>query len=484
MDIKALIPELIFTLVSMFILLLGAFIKGQGGRLLAGIALATLLANLPLMVWLSRQGRLDVLGIFVMDDYAVFLKVLITVVGIVLTFLSMHYLRFNKLQEGEFYSVLLLVVLGAMAVVSSADLTTVFVIFSLISISTYMLIGIARVDISANEASMKYFVLNLFATAVLLLGMSWLYGITGATKFGEISQQLLDRAGLLARSSIPALMLALLLSGFAFKATAVPFHMYAVDVYQGAPTPVAAFLAAGSKVAALAILARMLISGLMPVSGKWAILLWALAVLSLVGGNVTGWVQTNARRLFASASIIHVGYILAGLGLMGWMADPEAREDILARTVFYLVVYAFTITGAFAALSACGRDGKQVQELGDLEGLIRRNPALAVALTLLIASLFGVPVTGGFVGKYYLFTSAAIYGAPWLTALGLLSTFAEAFLYFRVIRAIYSRGEASGEKLAYPRIALISCVVVILAAGVLPWFLLVWARAAVASLFY
>ena len=495
-NIKVLTPELVLTLVSMFVLLLGASIKKQGNRLLGGIALLALVVNVPLLFWLSRlnlplyvRAHSETIGIFVVDSYALFFKALFTVLGIILVFLSMYYLKNKKLQAGEFYSVLLLTLLGVMAVVSSVDLTTMFVVFVLISVSTYMLIGIARLDIKANEASLKYFVLNLFATAILLLGISWLYGITGSTKFPEISQQLAGRTAVLSNSFIPTLMLSLLLAAFAFKLTAVPFHAYAIDVYQGAPAPVTGFLAAVSKVAAFAILIRLLFGGLNVglLTGKEAGLLWVLGVFSLIGGSITLWVQSNIRRLFASASVIHAGYILIGLG-MAIKSGADASE-YLPQVLFYLVAYAFAIIGIFSALSAFRSDGTQPEKAEDLRGLIRRSPALAIGITLLVASLAGIPGTAGFMGKFYILKMAWGTGAYWLGVLGLLVLHAEAIMYIRFLKVLYSRPGESSEPLSSPRIAIFACVTILLVAGILPLVagvfpnaLLDWAKLAVGSL--
>jgi len=497
LNINALIPELVFTFAAMFVLLLGAFIKRRGNRLLGGIALVTLVANLLLLYWLSLQGKIEVLsggepgagdyipGIFVVDSYALFFKVLFSLLGIILVFLSIHYLKIKELQAGEFYSVLLLTLLGAMAVVSSTDLTTMFVVFVLISISTYMLIGIARLDVRANEASLKYFVLNLFATTILLLGISWLYGITGSTKFPIISQQLSEHTAVLSNSFIPILMLSLLLAGFAFKLTAVPFHSYAVDVYQGAPVPVAAFLSAVSKVAAFAILIRLLFSGLhvSPLSGKETALLLALGVFSLIGGSITLWVQTNIRRLFAATSIIHAGYILIGLGIAS-ATSGEAANESLAKVLYYLVAYSFAIIGIFSSLSACRSDGTHPERIEDLRGLIRRSPALAIGITLLVASLAGIPGTAGFMGKFYILRMAMENGSYWIgfAVLGLLALHAEAIIYMRFLKVLYSRPVESSESLEVPRAVIFGCAIILLAAGVLPGTLLGWTTSAVSSL--
>jgi NADH-quinone oxidoreductase subunit N len=505
-NIKALIPELVFTLVSMFMLLLGASTKKRRNKLFGGIALATLVANFHLLLWLSRQGTpIEVLGsgmpgganyepgIFAVDGYALFFKAIFTLLGILLVLLSVYYLNIKKLQTGEFYSVLLLALLGVMAVVSSVDLTTMFVVFVLISISTYMLIGIARLDVNSNEASLKYFVLNLFATAILLLGISWLYGITGSTKFSIISQKLVGRSGVLSNSFIPTLMLSLLLAGFAFKLTAVPFHSYAVDVYQGALPPVTGFIAAVSKVAAFAILIRLLFSGLNAelLSGKVTGLLWALGIFSLIGGSVTIWFQTNIRRLFAAAGIIQAGYILIGLGIARATSGEVVGESV-AKVMFYLVAYAFAIIGIFAALSACRSDGTHPEHIEELRGLIRRSPALTIGITLLVASLAGIPVTAGFMGKLYILKMALGNGFYWLAVLGLIAIHAEAIIYIRLLKVLYSRLPARGtqtgpkessESLASPRTVIFACVIILLAVGVLPKMLLNWATLAVGSLF-
>ena len=282
----------------------------------------------------------------------------------------------------------------------------------------------------------------------------------------------------------------MLMAGFAFKMTVVPFHSHLVDVYQGTLTPI---IAAVSKVAALAILIRLLFSGLNAdlLSGKQAYFLWALGAFSLIGGSITLLVQTNIRRLFAAASIIQVGYMLIGLGI-ATKSGADANE-YLAKVMFYLVAYSFAIIGIFAALSACRRDGTHLENTEDLRGLIRRSPALAIGITLLCASFAGIPGTAGFMGKLYVLRMVSGGGFSWQTVftprmvywLGLLIIIhIEAIIYTRLLKKVLlGRPSESAESLTSPRAVIFACVIILLVAGVLPNTLLGWAKLAVGSLF-
>jgi len=378
----------------------------------------------------------------IVDGFATFFRGLVIVVGALTVLSSMAYIERERPASGEYYAVLLFCLAGQCLMASSNELIVIFLGLEIASIASYVLAGYLRDDPRNNESAIKYFLLGSFATAFLLYGVAWIYGITGSTSLTEI------RAALLTPDGPPSLLLlgtsaALIFVGLAFKVSAAPFQVWAADVYQGAPAPVAAFLSAGPKAAAFAVLLRVYMTAFGPAGEAWGPIVWTVALATMVIGNFAAIVQSNVKRLLAYSSVAHAGYVMVAVA-----AGSDAGA---AAVMFYLAAYAFMNIGAFAIVTHFARRGERYVEVNDFAGLARKQPVVAALFTIFLLSLIGIPLTGGFFGKFYVFTAALQSGLVGLTILGLLNSAVAAYYYLRilVVMHFHEPGE-SMEELAPP----------------------------------
>ncbi len=333
----------------------------------------------------------------------------------------------------------------------------IFIGLEISSIASYILAGYLRDDKRNNESALKYFLLGSFATGFLLYGIAWIYGITGSTNLVEIRRALLIDPG-------PSLVLtgaaaALMFVGFGFKISAAPFQVWAPDVYQGAPAPVSAFLSVGPKAAAFAILLRTFLTAFGPIADRWQPFVWACALATMVVGNFAAIQQTNIKRMLAYSSIAHAGYVLVAV---------TAHSGIgAAAAMFYLAAYAFTNFGAFAVVTYVARKGEKYTRIDDFAGLSQRQPMMAAMLAIFLLSLIGVPLTGGFFGKFYIFKAALDANLVWLTVLGLLNSAVAAYYYLRVLVVMYMKDPEAGQDPLPPADAALKIAVYGSAAGTL-----------------
>jgi len=410
----------------------------------------------------------------VLDDYALFFHIVICYAAALIVLLSMDYLRRAGAESGEGYGLILFSTAGMMVLASANDLIVVFLAIELMSLSLYVLAGLFKRRREAGEASMKYFLLGVFASAFLLYGIALVYGATGTTNFDRI----VVAVGAGPRDRLFLIGLGMLMVGFGFKISSVPFHMWAPDVYQGAPTSVTALIATGSKAAVFAALIRLLVAGLRTIQPDSTALLWALAALTMTVGNVVAIAQSNLKRMLAYSSIAHVGYMLVGLVAGG---APGA-----GAVLFYLLAYTFTTVGTFGVIALCERAGQEAVEVRDYAGLGRRHPLLALTLGLFLLSLIGIPPLAGFVGKFYLFGSAVRAGYVWLAVIAVLNSAVAAYYYLRVIVYMYMQEpEAASASLAPSfagGLALAIALIGIVLLGVMPAPFADLAQAAVAPL--
>lgn len=479
LELRPLVPALIVTLTGMALLLAQAFAGRDRGGPWTGLSLAGLLAALASTGLLAtgRGGGGAVGGVYAADGFALFFHALLLGIAVVAVLLSPGYLRATGVAGGEYYALLMFCVVGMLGLVSCLELVSLFVALEIMSVSLYAMAGLHRDRLESQESAMKYFITGAFSSAFLLYGIALLYGVSGSTMLGRIG------AAVTARSAgeaalLPVLAVGLLLVGFGFKVASVPFHMWAPDVYEGAPTPVTAVMAAGVKAAAFGGLMRVLFQAVPSLAPDWRPAVAVLALLTMVVGNLGALAQTNVKRMLAFSSVAHAGYLLTAL-----VAAPgQGAEAIL----FYLVAYAAVNLGGFGALAALARDGREPLSLGDLAGLAQRRPALAAALTLFLVSLTGVPVSAGFVGKFYLFSAAVNAGYLVLALVGVLVSVVSAYYYLRVVVAMYMRepvGEDTWARVGpLPATGLAVAAAVVLGFGVHPGPLLEWARLALRSL--
>jgi NADH-quinone oxidoreductase subunit N len=437
-NIAALAPTLVLLGAAALVLLLDLLPPRHDKTHLAVVSLAGVIG--ALLVALTRWGR-DERGfrdMVLLDNYALFVDVIICYAVALVILLSMDYLRREGIPSGEYYALLLFSASGMMLMASANDLIVVFLALELMSLCLYVLAGFFKQRLESTEASMKYFLLGAFASSFLLYGIALTYGATGTTSLDRI---IVAAAGASGRDVMFHVGLALMLVGFGFKISAVPFHMWAPDVYQGAPTSVTTLIATGSKAAAFAALIRLLLGALRGAQAEWGPLMWALAVVTMTLGNVVALAQSNLKRMLAYSSIAHVGYMMIGLVAGG---VPGA-----GAILYYLFAYTFTTAGTFGVLTLCARAGEEAVEVQDYAGLARRHPLLAGMLTLFLLSLVGIPPLAGFVGKFYLFGAAVQHGFIWLAVIAVLNSAIAAYYYLRVIVYMYMREpEGTGATLA------------------------------------
>ncbi len=477
-DLRPLIPAMLVALTGVAVLLAQAFTPPGRSTPCARLSLVGLGGAL-LSVWLLARGpgRGAVTGGTVAaDDFALFFHALLLSIAVVVVLLSPSYLRAIEMDRGEYYALVLFSVVGMLGLVSCRELVSLFVALEIMSVALYGLAGMRRTRVESQESALKYFVTGAFSSAFFLYGVALLYAVSGSTALDRIAVALgaLPPGG----TSMAVLGTGLLLVGFGFKVASVPFHMWTPDVYEGAPTTITAFMAAGVKAAAFGALLRVFLSGLPAVADHWRPAVAVLAIVTMVVGNFAALAQTNLKRMLAYSSVAHAGYLLTAL-----VAAPALAVEAV---LFYLVAYAAVNLGGFGVFAALAHRGREPLSLSDLAGLSDRRPAIAAALTVFLVSLAGVPVSAGFVGKFYLFGAAVSGGWTVLAVVGVLMSVVSAYYYLRVVVAMYMRdplGEDDwGGVAPDSALALAISVAVVLILGVYPAPLLALARQAAQSL--
>jgi NADH-quinone oxidoreductase subunit N len=474
-SLSTILPVLIVIGTACLVLLLDLLPPRHTKDHLASVALGGVVVALLANVWLWGREDRAFRDMVVLDGYVSFFNVVICYALALILLLSMDYVKRTGAESGEYYALVLLSGSGMMLMAAAADLIVIFLALELMSLSLYVLAGMFKTRLASSEASMKYFLLGVFASSFLLYGVALVYGATGTTQIDRVGSAL---AG---KPSDPLLLIGLgmMLVGFGFKISAVPFQMWAPDVYQGAPTSVTALIATGSKAAAFAALIRVLLSGVPSVQPDWSALLWGVSAVTMTAGNVVAISQSNLKRMLAYSSIAHVGYMLIGIVAGG----PNGAGAVL----FYLLAYTFTTVGTFGVIALCQRTtGEEAVDVADYAGLGRRNPLLAAVLTLFLLSLIGIPPLAGFVGKFYLFGAAIRGGYVWLAVIAVLNSAIAAYYYLRVIVYMYMRepeGAAAGWAPSFAGgLALAIALAGIVILGVLPAPFADLATAAVAPL--
>jgi NADH-quinone oxidoreductase subunit N len=417
---------------------------------LAGAVLALVATRYPL--WYPGTAYS---GLFRADDYSLFVHWIVGGVAALAILGSASYLQRESCDAGEFCALILFATAGMGVMAGAQELLTAFIGLEMSSISSYILASYKRDSPRSNEAAMKYFLLGSFATAFFLYGIALTYGATGTTRLDLIAKSTGDPAGTLLK-----LGLGFIFVGLAFKVAAAPFQFWTPDVYEGAPAPVTALLSTGPKAAAFALLLRIL-ANVEAAGGLWFWALWVAAALSMFAGNIAALVQTNIKRMLAYSSIAHAGYILAAIAAA---AATEQYESGIAAALFYLVTYTLVKLGAFLIVAQLGGAGERHVAIEDFAGLARRQPAMAACLSLFLLSLLGLPVTAGFLGKFYVFNAALESNLIWLAVLLGLNSVMAAYYYLRVIVVMYMR-EPKQEIAAEPVPWTLSLVLWISAAG-------------------
>ncbi|MBI4268028.1 MAG: NADH-quinone oxidoreductase subunit N [Chloroflexi bacterium] len=460
--------------VAIAVILLDLFVGRKG--VLAIISLLGILVagGFTIAMW-GNSPQAIFNNMLAVDNFAIFFKLLFLGIAALVILASTDYVSRLARFQGEYYALILLSALGMMLMAATTDLIAIYIALELTSISLYVLVGFLK-DAKSSEASFKYLVVGAIASAVLLYGMALIFGVTGQTQLGDIARAIQSMA-LTDVSGNPALILgvAMLLAGFGFKIAAVPFHMWVPDVYEGAPTPITAYLSVGSKAAGFAILLRVFFSTFgIPewLSMNWGLVFAVLAVIGMTVGNITAIPQANIKRMLGYSSIAQAGYLMVGLATMGVGAATNVRGQ--SGVLFFLASYAVANLGAFTAIIAFSNRMKN-DLIEDYAGMGKRSPLLALALTFCLISLIGMPPAAGFMAKFYIFNGAVQQGLLWLVIIAVLNSVVSAYYYLRVVKVMWFGTPASEEKVPSSgalRIALsLSCAGVLLL-GVLPGFAL------------
>jgi NADH-quinone oxidoreductase subunit N len=435
-DYVRILPEIIMTVAGALIMLLEGLLGENKKRNLAVLTFVAFAAALVSAVAANANPGLSFSNMLIVDGFATFFRVLVIAVGILSLFSAVQYLKREHAESSEYYALLLFSVTGQCIMVTANELIMIFIGLEISSIATYILAGYLRDDKRNNEAALKYFLLGSFATAFLLYGIAWIYGTTGSTNLTTIRIALLtpgsERNIILAGTAA-----ALMFVGFAFKVSAAPFQIWAPDVYQGAPAPVTLFMSAGPKAAAFAVFLRVFMTAFGPITNRWEPFVWASALLTMIIGNFAALMQNNIKRLLAYSSIAHAGYVMVAIA---------AHSQIgVAAAMFYLAAYAFMNIGAFAVVTHFSRQGEKFVNVEDLAGLGWKQPVTAGLFAIFLLSLIGVPLTGGFFGKFYIFKAALDSNLVWLTVFGLLNGAVAAYYYLRILVVMYMKepGEAT-----------------------------------------
>jgi NADH-quinone oxidoreductase subunit N len=443
LDMARFLPEILLTIFGTLLMVLDPVMHRRSSNLFGHLTLLGLAAALGASLYAGTEPGPAFGGMLVVDGFATFFRVLVIGAGMLTVLASYRFLQRESAEPGEYHSLLLFSLAGQCLMAAANDLIIVFIGLEISSIASYVLAGYLRDDKRANEASLKYFLLGSFATAFFLYGVAILYGSTGTVRLDQIRAVLNGP-----NAPFPVfvtLAAALLLVGLGFKVSAAPFQVWAPDVYQGAPTPVAAFLSAAPKAAAFAVFLRIFTTALEPIGPAWEPLAWGSALLSMTIGNFAALLQSNIKRMLAYSSIAHAGYVLVAL---------TARSDTgTSAAMFYLAAYALMNLGAFAVVCHLSGKGERYLTLDDFSGLAQKQPFTAAMLTIFLLSLIGVPLTGGFFGKFYIFHAALESHLVWLTVLGLLNSAVAAYYYLRVLVMMYMHepGEAVADAEPLPR---------------------------------
>jgi NADH-quinone oxidoreductase subunit N len=440
-DFYYILPELVLTAGALLVLIADVLLP-RGSKLLPTITVLALGATLASLIPFANTHVEVAHGLIAVDQFALFFKVVFLGAAALTVLMSVRYLEIEGASPGEYYFLILCATLGMMIMAGGIDLIATFIGLETMAVSFYILTGFIKPNQRSNEAAVKYFLLGAFSLGILLYGMSLMYGLSGTTNLRIMA------TAFVGQERDPRLVLAVMLvvAGIGFKIAAVPFHMWAPDVYEGAPTPVTAFLSVGSKAASFAMLLRIFLEGLPSMSADWRILFEALAVVTMTVGNLAALTQTNLKRMLAYSSIAHAGYLLMGVVA----GTPRGVTAML----IYLLIYAFMQLGAFMVIIMMRREDVVGDELKDFAGLYLRHPLAAFAMLFFMLSLGGIPPTAGFMGKFWLFGAAMDAGYVWLAVIGVLNSAVSLYYYLRLVVFMYLKAPGGGsEPKATPTLA-------------------------------
>jgi NADH-quinone oxidoreductase subunit N len=439
------LPELVLTIWGVVVMLIEPLLPERGSHKSLGIfAFIGTLVAIGASLYQANYPGWGWFNMVRVDEFSIFFHVLICAISAIVILASFEYLETQQIRGGEYYGLILFGTVGMVLMSSAVELVLIFIALEISSISTYILAGFRRRAATSAESSIKYFLLGSFATAFFLYGVALMFGATGSTSIYTISQALqagqvvVDGNAVSVSHGLAYVAVALMFVGLGFKVASAPFHIWTPDVYEGAPAPVVALMSTGPKAAAFAVLLRILFGAALDAGNAWFWLVWISAALSMTLGNLGALLQTNVKRMLAYSSIAHAGYLLVAFA---------ARRDIgIAAAIFYAASYAAMNVGAFAVVSHFSRSGERYVNLEDYSGLGKSSPVLAATLTIFLLSLIGIPATGGFFAKFYVFNAALKSDLVWLTVIGLINSGVAAYYYLRVVVVMYMYEPEPGEE--------------------------------------
>ena len=420
------LPEMTLAGAAMALLLFGVFLPRERARLVGWLAVLALVAAMVLVIATPATGQQAFAGLFVVDRFARFMKLLALGASALSVLLSLDYVEREHMARFEFPILMLFATLGMMLMISANDLIALYLGLELQSLPLYVIAAFQRDSLRSTEAGLKYFVLGALSSGMLLYGASMIYGFAGTTGFSGIATAVANPAG----APIGLIIgLVFLVAGLAFKVAAVPFHMWTPDVYEGAPTPVTAFFSAAPKIAAMALFVRVVVEPFGAVAADWRQIIVAISIASMVLGAVAGINQRNIKRLMAYSAIANVGYALVGLAV----GTPDGIRGLLV----YMAIYLVMTIGSFGCILSLRRQGLMVEEIADFAGLSRGHPMLAAVFALFMFSMAGIPPAAGFFGKLYIFLPAISHGFYTLAIVGVLSSVVGAYYYLRIVKVMF-----------------------------------------------
>ncbi len=484
------LPEIFMAAVAMALLMVGVFMKAEAKtvtRTVSYLATGAMILALLLVTTFSTQAGTTFNGLFVTGTFSAFAKVLILGASALTLLMSRDFFDRVNVSRFEYPILAILATLGMMMMVSANDLIALYMGLELQSLSLYVMASIMRNDLRSTESGLKYFVLGALASGMLLYGSSLVYGFAGTTNFEVMADIFAHQGGVHGPSTGLIFGIVFVMVGLAFKVSAVPFHMWTPDVYEGAPTPVTAFFAAAPKVAALSLFISVMVGAFGELAGQWQQIIIFVSVASMALGAFAAVAQTNIKRLMAYSSIGNVGYMLIGLAVAGSVASgAETQQSGIESMLVYLTIYVIMTLGTFGCILAMKRNGQNVENISDLAGLSKSNPLMAAALAIFMFSMAGIPPLAGFFGKLYVFLSALEAGLVTLAVLGVLTSVVGCFYYIRLIKIMYfdDAEEALDRKVGTEiNMVVAAAAIVILAFFIYPSLITDGAAAAAASLF-
>ena len=465
-DLGPVMPEILLTCLALVVMIFDLVMRRKETVAVVSVVVA-------LVVGYSLVGAEGVTfgGMFISDGYSMFFKAVFLVSLVLSILISITYISVEKSNFGEYYSLLLFATLGMMVMASAGDLIVLYLGLELMALSTYVLAGFIRHNRKSNEAAMKYMLLGAFSSAFLLYGISLAYGLTGTTNIQGIADYV--AANNIASDPMLTITVVFFCVAFCFKIAAVPFHMWAPDVYEGAPTSVTAFMSVGPKAAGFAVIGRVFFVAFESAQVDWLMVLIPVAVLTMAFGNIVALAQTNIKRMLAYSSIAHAGYALIGIIVGG--------TEGMASMMNYILIYAFMNIGAFAIVILLRKEGFEGNNISDYKGLAKSHPLCSALMLVFMFSLTGIPPTAGFIGKFYIFMAAVDAGYTWLVVTAVVFSAISAFFYLRIVMYMYmsdAEEEISLNTAPGINIALAVSAIFVLVIGVMPAKVLALAKAA------